>query len=79
LWISSASEIATPRQVRNPYLQLDFDVPNRQFKVWEGDMWQKQGSSRNSTPWRVDEITTKAVTQRVIAILRRPASHDVVL
>ena len=76
--MSLEGEIASPRQDRNPYLQLDLDVPNWRFKVWEGDMWEKQGSSRDSTPWRLNEVTTKALTQRVIAILHRAASHDVV-
>ena len=78
LWMSLEGQIASPRQDRNPYLQLDLDIPNRRFKVWEGDMWEKQGSSRNSTPWRLDEVTTKAVTQRAVAVLHRAASHDVV-
>jgi hypothetical protein len=78
LWMSLEGEIATPRQDRNPYLQLDLDVRNSRINVWEGDMWKKQGSSRDSTPWRLDEITNDAVTQRVIAILHRAASHDVV-
>ena len=78
LWMSLEEQIASPRQDRNPFLQLDLDVPNRRFKVWEGDMWEKQGSSRDSTPWRLDEVTTKAVTERAVAVLRRAASHDVV-
>jgi hypothetical protein len=78
LWMSLEGGITTPRQDRNPYLQIDLDVPNRRFEVWEGDMWEKQGSSRNSTPWQPGDITTEAVTERVIAILRRAASHDVV-
>jgi hypothetical protein len=78
LWISLEGEIATPRKDLNPYLQLDLDVPNRRFNVWEGDMWEKQGSSRDSIPWQLEDITDEAVTQRVIAILRRAASHDVV-
>ncbi len=78
LWMSLEGSIADPRQDRNPYLQLDLDVPNRRFNVWEGDMWEKQGSSRDSTPWRLDEITVEAVTHRAIAILERAASHDVI-
>ena len=78
LWMSLEEQIASPRQDRNPFLQLDLDMPNRRFKVWEGDMWEKQGSSRDSTPWRLDEVTTKAVTERAVAVLRRAASHDVV-
>jgi hypothetical protein len=78
-WMSLEGRIAEPRQDRNPYVQLDLDVPNRRFNVWEGDMWEKQGSSRNSTPWSLDEVTTEVVTHRVIAILRRAASHDVIV
>ena len=79
LWMSLDVSVTEPRQDRNPYLQLDLDVPNQRFNVWEGDMWEKQGSSRGSTPWQLSQITTEAVAHRAIAILRRAASHDVVI
>jgi hypothetical protein len=79
LWMSLDGEVGTPaHQDGNPYLQLDVDVANRQIKVWEGDMWQKQGCSRAVDPWRLDRITAQTVTDQAIAILRRAASHDIV-
>jgi hypothetical protein len=78
LWMSLEGDVAErPRQDRNPYLQLDIDVATRRVDVWEGDMWEKQGSSRSTTPWQLSEITAQSVTQRVIDILRRAAGHDV--
>jgi hypothetical protein len=79
LWMSLEGEVANPpRQDRNPYLQLDLDAANEQVDVWEGDMWEKQGSSHVGKPWVLAEITTDSVTERIVAILRRSASHDVV-
>jgi hypothetical protein len=78
LWMSLEGDLAgTPRQDRNPYLQLDIDVATRQVDVWEGDMWQKQGSSRATAPWHLSEITAGSVTLRAIDILKRAAGHDV--
>jgi hypothetical protein len=78
LWMSLEGDIAgAPRQDRNPYLQLDIDVATRRIDVWEGDRWEKQGSSRSTSPWRLSEITAQSVTHRVIDILQRAASHDV--
>jgi hypothetical protein len=79
LWMSLDGDVAgTPRQDRNPYLQFDIDVATRRVDVWEGDMWEKQGSSRPSSPLQLSEITAESVTRRAIDILRRAAGHDVV-
>ena len=78
LWMSLNGEVAVPgRQDLNPYLQLDLDVPNRRFRVWEGDIWQKQGASRSALPWRLNEVTMDSVAERVIAILARASGHDI--
>jgi hypothetical protein len=60
-----------------PYLQLDLDVPRRVFTIWEGDIWERQGSRRATDPWKLADITAPVVTERAIAVLRRVASHDV--
>jgi hypothetical protein len=78
LWMALDGPIATPRQDRNPYLQLDLDVPGRQIRAWECDVWDKQGASRESTPWQLGEITEQSLTHRAVAILRRAATHDMV-
>jgi hypothetical protein len=76
LWMSLQGEIiGAPRQDLNPYLQLDADVAHRWIDVWEGDMWQKQGTSRAIAPWQLNEISTKSVTERVVGILERAARH----
>ena len=76
LWMSLDGEIiGAPRQDLNPYLQLDVDVEHRRIDVWEGDMWQKQGTSRSTAPWQLNEISIKSVTERVVAILERAARH----
>jgi hypothetical protein len=76
LWMSLEGEIsAEPRQDRNPFLQLDADVAHRRVDVWEGDMWQRQGLSRETPPWRLSEISPAGVTERVVGILGRAAKH----
>jgi hypothetical protein len=65
-----------PRQDRNPYLQLDADVAHHRVDVWEGDMWEKQGTSRATSPWQLSEISSESITERVVAILERAANHD---
>jgi hypothetical protein len=80
LWMALDREVAVlDRPDLYPYLQLDLDVPNRVFTIWEGDMWERQGSSRATDPWTLADITTPVVTERPSpsAILRRAASHDV--
>jgi hypothetical protein len=78
LWMALDREVAVlDRPDLYPYLQLDLDVPNRVFTIWEGDMWERQGSSRATGPWKLADITAPVVTERAIAILRRAASHDV--
>jgi hypothetical protein len=76
LWMSLEGDIiGAPRQDLNPYLQLDADVAHRRIDVWEGDMWQRQGTSRSTAPWQLNEVSTKSVTERVVAILERAARH----
>jgi hypothetical protein len=76
LWMSLKGKITgTPRQDLNPYLQLDVDVEHRRIDVWEGDMWEREGTSRATSPWTLDEITSEIVTERVVAILERAAGH----
>ena len=78
LWMALDGELTDlDRPDRYPYIQLDLDVGARRFNVWEGDMWERQGSSRATAPWDLSDITGPVVTERVIAILRRAASHDV--
>jgi hypothetical protein len=78
LWMALDREVTVlDRPDLYPYLQVDLDVPNRVFAIWEGDMWERQGSSRATDPWELADITTPVVTERAIAILRRAASHDV--
>jgi hypothetical protein len=76
LWMSLKGKITgTPRQDLNPYLQLDVDVEHRRIDVWEGDMWEREGTSRATSPWQLAEITSEAVTERVVGILERAAGH----
>lgn len=78
LWMSLEGEIeGEPHQDRNPYLQLDADVAHRQVAVWEGDMWMKEGVSRDTAPFKMDEITTESITERILGILQRAATHGV--
>ncbi len=49
----------------------------RVFTVWKGDVWSRQGSRRLADPWMLGDITGPVVTERVVAILRRAASHKV--
>ena len=77
LWMSLEGEITgTPRQDRNPYLQLDANVIYRRIDLWEGDMWQKLGTSRATSPWQLSEITSESITERIVGILERAASHN---
>jgi len=76
LWMSLKGKITgTPGQDLNPYLQLDVDVEHRRIDVWEGDMWEREGTSRATSPWTLDEITSETVTERVVSILERAADH----
>jgi hypothetical protein len=78
LWMSLQGDIAgTPRQDLNPYLQLDADAGHRRIDVWEGDMWEKQGTSRATSPWELSDVCTDSVTERILGILRRAATHGV--
>lgn len=78
LWMALDREIEVlDRPDLYPYLQLDLEVPKRVFTIWEGDMWEGQGASRATNPWRLADITAPVVTERAIAILRRAAGHEV--
>lgn len=76
-WMSLDGAVADPpRQDRNPFLQIDVDVPNRRIKVWEGDMWEGRGTSRSTAPWHLDEITVDMVSGRIVGILRRAVDRE---
>ena len=78
LWMALDRKVAVfDRPDIYPYIRLDVDVPRRRFTVWEGDMWERQGASRPTDPWELNEITAPFVTERVVAILRRAAGHKV--
>ena len=76
--MSLEGAVVAPRIDRHPYLQLDVDVLGRRLTVWEGDMWNKVGSSRRTEPFTLEQLTTEAITQRAIGILRRTVSRGVV-
>jgi hypothetical protein len=76
LWVSLEGEIsAKPQQDRNPFLQLDADVAHREVNVWEGDMWERQGISRATSPWKMTEISSASLTERAVGILQRAAQN----
>jgi hypothetical protein len=78
LWMSLSGDLASePRQELNPFLQLDADAVFRRIDVWEGDMVDKQGTSRATTPWKLSEVTTASVSDRIVDILRRASTHGV--
>lgn len=72
LWMSLDGPVAVPpRHDRNLYIQVDVDVLGRCVTVWEGDLWHKQGASRRTEPFTLEELTTESVTDRAVAVLRR--------
>ena len=74
LWMSLSGEIlGRPRQDRNPYLQLDFELRTRQVTVAEGDMWQGHGASGPVGAWDASEVTNVLVTRALLAVLQRAA------
>jgi hypothetical protein len=76
LWMSLAGEVSSaPHQDRNPFLQLDVDETHCRVDVWEGDMWEKQGNSGAVAPWELTEISPESITERIIGILQRAATH----
>jgi hypothetical protein len=76
LWMSLQGEIpAEPHQDRNPFLQLDAHAERRRVDVWEGDMWEKLGTSQATEPWELAEISSASVTARAVRILERAATH----
>jgi hypothetical protein len=77
LWMSLEGPVATPPRVdRNPYIQLEVDVPWRRVSVWEGDMWNNHGASRRTEPFSLEQVTTATVTQRTVQVLRRTVDLD---
>jgi len=76
LWMSLEGEIsADPHQDRNPFLQLDANSTDKQVDVWEGDMWERQGNSKATVPWKLSEISAESLTERIVRILERAAQH----
>ena len=76
LWMSlEGPVVAPPRADRNPYIQLDVDVLWRRVTVWEGDVWDKLGTSRRTEPFALEELTTESVTQRAVGVLCRSVDH----
>ncbi len=72
LWMSLEGPVVVPARVdRNPYIQLEVDVPCRRVTVWEGNVWHKLGASRPTEPFALEQLTTESVTQRTVGVLRR--------
>jgi hypothetical protein len=74
LWMSVHGDITgAPRQDRNPYLQLDADVEQREVIVSEGDLWsgRTEGHSGRITTWKLPTVTADLVTTETLAILHR--------
>ncbi len=47
----------------------------RRVTFWEGDLLHKLGASRRTEHLTREELTTEAVTQRGMGVLRRAVSH----
>ena len=76
LWMSLKGKMsASPRQDRNPYLQLDVDVARHRIDVWEGDMWENSVVSRATAPWDLEDITPETIDRAVMGILDRATNH----
>jgi hypothetical protein len=76
LWMSLDGPVVVPARVdRNPYIQLEVDVPWRRVTVWEGNMWHKFGASRSAEPFTLEQLTTESVKQRTMGVLRRTVNH----
>lgn len=76
LWMSLAGPVTLPPRIdRNPYVQLEVDVPWRRITVWEGDMWHKRGASRSTEPLTPEEVTRQSVAARAVGVLRRTVSR----
>ena len=68
--------VGVPARVdRNPYIQLDVDVLNRNVAVWEGDMWDKRGASHRADPVVLEQLTSQNVIQREIRVLGRTVAN----
>lgn len=75
MWMSLQGPIeGTPRQDRNPYLQLDADVSSRLIRLAEGDSWRGgSGHSGSAGTWKPAEVTRSLVIEELLAIVRRSA------
>ena len=78
LWMSMEGEIAAhPRQDLNPFLRFDADAVHRCIDVWEGDMVAREGTSRPTAPLAMSDVTSEAVMERIVEVLRRAGTHGV--
>ncbi len=76
LWMSIEGPIVIlPRVDRNPYIQLDVNVSSQDVGVWEGDIWNKVGASRNAHPISLEDLTTENVIKRAVGVLHRAVAH----
>ena len=76
LWMSLDGPVGVPARVdRNPYIQLDVDVLNRNVDVWEGDMWNKRGASHRGDPVALEQLTSEKVIRRAIRVLGRTVAN----
>lgn len=74
LWMSLSGEISgTPRQDRDPYLQLEAEMDKQRVAVSAGDMWQGHGGNTSGPVGEreLSEITPAFVSQEAVAIIRR--------
>lgn len=77
LWMSLEGPITgEPRPDRDPYLQLEANVPGRNIQVWEGDMWRGAGGKRSGPvgTWELSDVTREGVVGELLAIARRAAT-----
>src|SRR6185437_16825223 len=62
LWMALDRQVTVlDRPDLYPYIRLDLDVVGRRFAIWEGDMWERQGSSRATGSWELSGITCPVV------------------
>lgn len=76
LWMSlDGPLVGEPRQDHNPFLQMDADPVHERVDLWEGDLVHREGVSRATGSWTLDQITAESVESRAVGILRRARSH----
>ncbi len=76
VWMSLNGElVGEPRSDREPYLQLEANVAERDIEVSEGDMWRGAGGKRSGPVghWQLSELTQERVVDELLAIARRSA------